>query len=144
LAIRAPRQANALRLSALLANCLKFWLQLIDLALLLQIKDDDAAGGGSAQPVSVRREDKSVDFITSVQRVQVLRLVQIPEHGDGVDVTGVSDVVSLQSAGRELPDLFTPVSGFLVQNFSRIRASETQCQCIGVGLSHGLVSQALK
>jgi hypothetical protein len=53
----------------------------------------------------------------------VLRLVQIPQHGgsvlatrgaersvgrDGnsVDVASVSDVVGLQSARRELPDLF--------------------------------------
>jgi hypothetical protein len=52
----------------------------------------------------------------------VLRLVQVPQHGgsilaarcaqrsvrgdgDGVDVAAVSDVVGLQSAGREFPDL---------------------------------------
>lgn len=63
-----------------------------------------------------------MDLITSVKGVQVLRLVEVPEHGgsvlssgsaegsiwgdgDGVDVTGVTDVVGLETAGRELPNL---------------------------------------
>jgi hypothetical protein len=101
---------------------LEFRLQLINLALLLQIKDDDAAGGGSAEPVSVGREDKGVDLITSSQGVEVLRLIQVPQHGgsvlstggakrsiwgdsDGVDVTGVANVVSLKTAAGKLPNL---------------------------------------
>lgn len=122
LSVRAPCQTDTLWLSALLANSLELWLQLINLALLLQIEDDDAAGGGGAKPVSVGGENEGVDLITSVQGVEVLRLVQVPQHGgsvlstgsaegsvwgdgDGVDVTGVSDVVGLQSARAELPDL---------------------------------------
>lgn len=122
LSISAPCQADTLWLSALLANGLELWLQLINLALLLQVEDDDAAGGGGAEPVSVGGENEGVDLITSVQGVKVLRLVQVPEHcssvlatgsaersvggdGNGVDVAGVSDVVGLQSAGRKLPDL---------------------------------------
>ena len=63
-----------------------------------------------------------MDLVTSVEGVQVLRLVEVPEHGgsvlatgsaqgaiggdgDGVDVTGVTDVVGLETAGRELPNL---------------------------------------
>jgi hypothetical protein len=63
-----------------------------------------------------------VDLITSVERVEVLGLVQVPQHGgtvlatgsaegsvggdgDSVDVAGVTDVVGLQAAGSELPDL---------------------------------------
>jgi len=112
LTICTPCQADTLWLSALLANSLELGLQLVDLALLLQIKDDDAAGSGSAEPVSVGGEDEGVDLITSVQRVEVLRLIQIPEHGGsvftarcaersigrdghGVDVASVSDVVGL-------------------------------------------------
>lgn len=122
MSVRAPCQTDTLWLSALLANSLELWLQLINLALLLQIEDDDAAGGGGAKPVSVGGENEGVDLITSVQGVEVLRLVQVPQHGgsvlstgsaegsvwgdgDGVDVTGVSDVVGLQSARAELPDL---------------------------------------
>jgi len=63
-----------------------------------------------------------MNLVTSVQGVKVLRLIQVPEHGgsvlttgcaersiwrnsDSVDVAGVSDVVGLQTAGRELPNL---------------------------------------
>jgi hypothetical protein len=84
LTIGTPCQANTLRLSALLANCLELRLQLIHLALLLQIKDNDAARGGSAEPVSVGGENEGVDLITSVQGVEVLRLVQVPKHGSSV------------------------------------------------------------
>lgn len=68
-----------------------------------------------------------MDLVTGVQGVQVLRLVQVPQHGgsvlstrsaqrsvggdgDGVDVSAVSDVVGLQSAGREFPDLFSDLA----------------------------------
>lgn len=67
LSISAPRQADTLRLSALLAHGLEIGLQLINLALLLQVEDDDAARGGGAKPVSVGGEDKGVDLIAGVQ-----------------------------------------------------------------------------
>lgn len=122
LAVSGPGQADTLGLPALLANRGELRLQLINLALLLKVEDDDAAGSGGAEPVSVRREDEGVDLVVGVERVQVLGFVQVPEHGgtilatrgakraigrdgDGVDVTGVADVVGLQLAGRELPDL---------------------------------------
>lgn len=122
LTISTPCQADTLWLSALLSNGLELWLQLINLALLLQIEDDDAAGGGSAEPVSVGGEDKGVDLITGSQGVEVLRLVQVPQHGSSilstrsaerpigrdsnrVDVTGVSNVVGLETAAGELPNL---------------------------------------
>jgi hypothetical protein len=160
LAIRTPCQTDTLRLSTLLADCLEFWLQLINLTLLLQIKDNDAAGSSSAEPVAVRREDKGVDLITSVQRVEVLGLVQIPQHcgsilaarsaersvgGDsnGVDVASMSDVVGLQPARRKLPDLKSLVSPISSLLFSiQFRACEDRFQCIGVGLSHGLISSS--
>lgn len=63
-----------------------------------------------------------MDLVASVEGVEVLGLVEIPEHGsavlatggaegsiggdgDGVDVTGVTDVVGLEAAGSELPNL---------------------------------------
>lgn len=63
-----------------------------------------------------------MDLVTGVEGVEVLGLVQVPQHGgtvlatggaegsvggdgDGVDVAGVTDVVGLQTAGSELPDL---------------------------------------
>lgn len=130
LAVRAPGQAHTLGLPALLADRGELGLQLVNLALLLQVEDDDAAGSGSAEPVSVGREDEGVDLVTSVQRVQVLRLVQVPQHGgavlttggaersvggdgDGVDVAGVANVVGLELAGGEFPNLdeLVPAAG---------------------------------
>ena len=122
LAVGAPGQGDALGLPALLANLHVLRLQLVNLGLLLEVEDDDAGGGGSAQPVAVGREDKGVDLITGGERVQVLGLVQVPEHGgsvlatgsaertiggdgDGVDVAGVADVVGLDTARSELPNL---------------------------------------
>ena len=122
LTIRAPRQAHALGLSALLALLDVLGLQLVDLALFLEIEDGDRARRRGAQPVSVGREDERVDLVAGLQRVEVFRLVQVPQHGravfaaggaegavggdgDGVDVAGVADVVGLDAAGCELPDL---------------------------------------
>lgn len=63
-----------------------------------------------------------MDLVVGVEGVQVLGLVKIPEHGgavlatrgaegtvggdgDGVDVASVADVVGLQLAAGEFPDL---------------------------------------
>ena len=122
LSIRAPRQTHTLRLPALLAHGGVLGLQLVDLALLLQVEDDNAAARGGAQPVAVGGKDQGVDFITCGQGVQVLGFVQVPQHGgsvfapggaeravggdgDGVYVTGVADVVGLEAARGEFPNL---------------------------------------
>lgn len=122
LAVSGPGQGHALGLPALLADLHVLRLELVNLALLLQIEDDDAGGGGGAQPVAVGGEDKGVDLVTGGERVEVLGLIQIPEHGgpvlatggaeraiggdgDGVDVAGVADVVGLDAAGSEFPNL---------------------------------------
>jgi hypothetical protein len=123
LAVRAPRKAHTLRLAALLTHIHILRLELIDLALLLEIENDDAASGSSAEPVAVWREDEGVDLVAGGEGVEVLGLVEIPEHGgavlaargakgairrdgDGVDVAGVTNVVGLDAAGGEFPDLF--------------------------------------
>jgi hypothetical protein len=130
LSVSAPSQGNTLGLTALLALLDVLGLELVDLALLLEVEDGDAGGGGSAEPVAVGGEDEGVDLIASVERVEVLGLVKIPEHGgtvlatggaeravggdgDGVDVAGVTDVVGLETAGSELPNLdkLVPASG---------------------------------
>jgi len=97
-------------------------LDLIDDALALEVPDLDSSGGSSAQPVAVRRKDEGIDDVASFQGVEVLVLVQVPEHGDsvptsgsaegsvrgdgdGVDVAGVSVVVGLQFALGDIPDL---------------------------------------
>lgn len=127
LTIGRPSQADTLGILALLADRGELRLKLVDLALLLEVEDDDAAGGGSTKPVSVGGEDKSVDLIVGIEGVKVLGLVKVPEHGgtvlttgsteravggdgDGVDVTGVANVVGLELAGVELPNLWDSVS----------------------------------
>lgn len=130
LTISRPGQADTLGLPALLANGGELRLELVNLALLLKVEDDDAAGGGSAEPVSVGGEDEGVDLVVGVEGVQVLGLVEVPEHGgtvlatrcaeraiggdgDGVDVAGVADVVGLQLAAGQLPNLdqLVPTAG---------------------------------
>ena len=91
-------------------------------SLALQVEDLHAASGSRTQPVSVGREHQGVDDITGLERVEVLALVQVPEHSDtvlaagcrertigrdrdGVDVAGVAVVVGLQLELLEFPDL---------------------------------------
>ena len=124
LTISRPSQGDGLGRVRLLSNVGELGLELIDNRLGLQIPDLDAGGSGSAQPVTVGGEDQSVDDIITLalQGVQVLALVQVPEHGDtitstrgaertigrngdSVDVTRVSDVVGAQLALGKLPDL---------------------------------------
>ncbi len=90
--------------------------------LALKVEDLDARCGSSAEPVAVGGEDEGVDDIAGLERVQVLALIQVPEHGDtvlaaggcertigrdrnGVDVTSVAVVVGLELELRKLPDL---------------------------------------
>lgn len=122
LAVGRPGQGDTLGVTGLLALLDVLGLELINLALLLEVEDGDRAAGGSAQPVAVGGEDEGVDLVTGVEGVEVLGLVQVPEHGgtvlatggaegavgrdgDGVDVASVTDVVGLQAAGSELPNL---------------------------------------
>jgi len=91
-------------------------------SLGLEIEDLDGGGGSSAEPVSVGGEDEGVDDVSSLEGVEVLALVKVPKHGDtvlttgggegsiggdgeGVDVTSVAEVVGLQLALVELPNL---------------------------------------
>lgn len=123
LAVGGPGEGDTLGLPALLAGGGELGLELVDLALLLEVEDDDGAGSSSAEPVAVGGEDEGVDLVVGVEGVQVLGLVEVPEHGgavlatgsaegsiggdgDGVDVASVANVVGLQLAGVELPNLF--------------------------------------
>lgn len=72
LAVGAPSETDALGFPALLALALELGLELVDLGLLLQVEDDDAAGGGSAEPVSVGGENEGMDLVAGVKRVKVL------------------------------------------------------------------------
>ena len=84
LAIGTPCQADGIGFLGLLALLDVFGFELINLALLLQIENGDGGRSSSAKPVSVGGEDKGVDLISSLERVEVLGLVQIPQHGGTV------------------------------------------------------------
>ena len=90
--------------------------------LVLKIPDLDGSADGGAKPVSAGGEGKGVDDSVGVEGVQVLALVEVPEHGlsvlstgsaqgtvggdsDGVDVSLMSNVIGLQTAVSEVPDL---------------------------------------
>ena len=96
--------------------------ELVNNALALEIPDLNSGLGGSAEPVPVGTEDQGVDDIASIKRVEVLPLVEVPEHGDsvlaargaegtvggdgdGVNVAAVAEVVGPQLAVGEVPDL---------------------------------------
>ena len=90
--------------------------------LALQVPHLDGGAAGGAEPVPVGGEGEAVDGVAAVQGVQVLPVIQIPEHGagvlatagaqgtvggqsDGVQISGVADVVGLQLAVGQVPDL---------------------------------------
>jgi len=98
------------------------FVDLRDGELRLQVPDLDGFVGGSAEPVSVGGEAKSIDDISSLKRVQVLALGQVPKHGntvlstggakrtirrdrDGVQVAGVAHEIGHQLAVGEIPHL---------------------------------------
>lgn len=128
LAVGAPGKGHTLGVAGVLVvRDGEVGLELVNLGLLLKVEDDDAGSSGSAEPVAVGGEDESVDLVIGVQGVEVLGLVQVPQHGgtvlatggaqgsiggdgDGVDVASVADVVGLQLAGGELPDLCARMS----------------------------------
>lgn len=91
-------------------------------SLALEIENLDAARGRRAEPVPVRAEDQSVDHVAGLKGVEVLSVIEIPEHGnailatrgskraiggdrDRVDVASVAVVVCPELALGELPDL---------------------------------------
>jgi hypothetical protein len=113
--------------------------------LAFQIPDLDGIISGSAQPVTVRREDKSVDDFTSVQTVQPLSFIQVPKHGsivlttrsgqrtiwgnaDSVQVSSVSNQIIAKLAVGQVPhlDKSVPSSGNNKRNRLRRRESDAR------------------
>ena len=95
--------------------------------LALEVENFNAGGGSSAEPVTVGGEDEGIDDVASLEGVEVLALVKVPEHGDAVlsarssegtirgdsnsvDVAGVAVVVGLELELGKLPDLEEKVS----------------------------------
>jgi len=96
--------------------------ELIKDILVLQIPDHDGSISCGAQPVVLRREAHGVDSAVGVEGIQVLSVIDIPQHsgsilttgtakgtirrdGDGVEDTGMASKVGLQLAVVEVPHL---------------------------------------
>lgn len=94
--------------------------------LALKIENFDTTGSGCTEPIAVRGEDQGINNISSLKRVQMFALVEIPEHcdaifttrcskgavrrnRDGVDVSSVPIVVGFQFELGKLPDLLIKV-----------------------------------
>jgi len=115
LAVRAPRQGNTLWLAGVFADVGEVGLELVDNGLALEVKDLDARCRRRTEPVPVRREDEGVDDVARLEGVEVLALVEVPEHSDtvlasgraerpvrgnsdGCDVAGVAKVVMIRES----------------------------------------------
>jgi hypothetical protein len=113
----------------------------IDNHLGFQVPDLDRVVGGGAEPVSVGREDEAVDDLTSIERVQSLALVQVPQHSgvvltttrgqgavrghtDGVEVASVSDKVVSELAVGQVPDLDQTIPSSGNNQRNRLRGRE--------------------
>lgn len=87
-AISRPAERDALGVVARLGLG-EDGLQVINNGLGEQVPNLDGSGGGSAEPVAVGSKDKGVDDTASLQRVQVLGIIQVPKHDSGI-LTGTS------------------------------------------------------
>mmetsp|Transcript_7944 Transcript_7944/g.20778 ORF Transcript_7944/g.20778 Transcript_7944/m.20778 type:complete len:342 (+) Transcript_7944:66-1091(+) len=121
-AVGRPAEGDAVVDHRLLANRGELGGELVDDGFRLQIPDLDARVGGGAKPIAVGREDHRMDDGVRLKRVEVLALVEIPQHGGavlstgraeravrgdghGVQVSGVANQVGAQLAVGEVPDL---------------------------------------
>jgi len=117
----ADRQTIGVRVLSL-TQLSEFRTEFINNRLGLEIPDLDTVLGSSTEPVTVRREGKSVDKRSSFERVKMLSIVQIPEHdntvltsrgtertigGDGnsVNVTVVTNEVGTELHLGKIPNL---------------------------------------
>jgi hypothetical protein len=121
--ISTPGNRQTFRIRVLsLTQLSKFRTKFINNGLGFKIPNLDTVGGSSAEPVTVRREGKGVNNRSSIQRVKVLGIVQVPEHdntvltgrgtkrtirrdGDSVNIAIVTDKVGAKLQLGEVPDL---------------------------------------
>lgn len=111
--ISAPAEGNAVGGLGLLSKNTKVGLELINNNLGLKIPDLDARASGSAEPVSVGAKDEGVDDITSIEGVEALGVLQVPEHGSSVlssrgaegTIGGDGDSVQVTSVSDEVGNL---------------------------------------
>jgi len=129
LTISRPSHRQTLGRSSLRRVSGYFGFELFNHVLAFKIPNLDRWASGSAQPVAVGGEAKGVDGVGMIQSVQMFAIIEIPQHcfgvlatggtqrtvgrhGYGVQVSGVSDVVGLEPAVGQVPDLdiFVPAA----------------------------------
>lgn len=121
LTVSRPSQGDSLWVLSVRANS-ELWLQFVQQGSLLQVEDLDTRRGSSSQPVSVWRESQSVNLRSSVQGVQGVVGVQVPQDdntvltsrsvqgsiwrdGDAGNVTSVTNEVSVELVVVQVPRL---------------------------------------
>jgi len=121
--IGAPCEGEGSWVSAL---GLEVWavvlVEIGDQALALQIPDLDARLGGGTEPIPGGTEAQAVDDVSSIEGIEVLALIQIPQpggtvlstgstertigrNGHGVDVASVANQIGSELAVGEVPHL---------------------------------------
>jgi hypothetical protein len=121
--ISRPTDRQTIRVRVLsLTELSEFRTEFINNGLGLEIPDLDTGSGSGTEPVTVRREGKSVDKRTSFERVKMLGIIQIPEHdntiftsrgtertigrdSNSVDITVVTNEVGSQLHLGQIPNL---------------------------------------
>jgi hypothetical protein len=121
--ISRPTDRETVRVRVLsLTQLSEFRTKFINKRLGLEIPDLDTVLGSSTEPVTVRREGKSMDERSSFKRVKMLGIVKIPEHdntvltsgstertigrdGDSVNVTVVTNEVGTELHLGKIPNL---------------------------------------
>merc|ERR1711971_1343650 len=80
LSVCGPGEGRARRSLGLGRRGEDFGLEFVHDDFTFQIPDLDRSAGGGAEPVSVGREGEGVDGVAAVEGVEVLSLVEIPQH----------------------------------------------------------------
>ena len=122
LTVRGPGHGDALGDLCFFGDFWELWDELVDDGLGGEVPDLDARGGGGTEPVAEGGEAEGGDGVADLEGVQVLALVEVPEHddavlsargtegavggdGDAVHVARVSVVVGLELELGQVPDL---------------------------------------
>merc|ERR1712168_65860 len=130
LSICRPCQGDAFSWFCLSTQTYHFWLELVHNRFRFQVPDLDAWSSCSTQPVSVWTESQRVDDVTTVQCIQMLSFIEIPQHSFAifttrstqrsiwrdshrVDIATVTIVIGFQFAVGQIPHLhhFIPATG---------------------------------
>jgi len=128
--ISRPGEGKASRVDGLGLEVGVVLVQIGNNCLALQIPNLNSTLGSSAEPISGWAENKRVNDVSSIQRVKVLSLVQVPEsrssvfttrstertigrYGDCINISSMSNRVGSEFAVGKIPHLhkFVPSSG---------------------------------